>query len=94
MAGIPLPIEQDDLMAFLTEKGVSSLCQMCRKSKGWNVGESAAGRGLAVSMLGNDGQPTNVLYPLLPLSCVNCGNMWLINRVGIEAWMRERQAAK
>lgn len=76
---------------FLRAKGVAYGCHRCGKSTGWNVGESEQGRGLALFMLGQDGETTETLYPLLPLSCVNCGNMWLINRLTIENWVREQK---
>lgn len=75
-------------MAFFKAKQVNPKCPHCPKVQ-WEVIERQDGRGVALSVLGDDGRPNGSIVPVVPVVCGNCGYMWSIARQVVQEWMAE-----
>lgn len=85
-------ITPEDFGAFMSAKSINPACPKC-PHVGWTVHDISDVRGIAGIAMGNDGNVNmRQVFPLLPLSCNNCGYVWLVARVPVENWLKEREA--
>jgi hypothetical protein len=81
----------DDVREFIDEKWKHSACELCDTDR-WMIYPEPTTH-IYLSVADERGPPQTAAHPTvayLPLSCVNCGNLRLIEARTFEKWRRER----
>jgi hypothetical protein len=91
---MPIEVRQillEDLREFIEEKWKHSECELCGTDRWMVYPEPNTHAYLAV---GEERTPPGrippPMVPYLPVSCINCGNLRLIDARTFEKWRRER----
>ena len=88
---VPAPLSESDILAFMNDRGVRPTCPHCPKID-WQVAESADARGVALPVLSAEGAiAPAMIFPVIPLTCRNCGYVWPIARQVVEEWVVEKR---
>lgn len=82
------PLSEEGLQRFYKANNVKGLCTECGTNS-WSVdGITGASVGVPVLALVNqDGQTGTAFFPLLILTCQNCGNLKMFSRKRVQAWL-------
>lgn len=82
------PISGDDIAAFNRSRGVRNThCERCGEFN-WAVHNSDADATVAALPTAKDNVRADVdlFIALILMSCINCGNVWIIDRALFENW--------
>jgi hypothetical protein len=81
----------DDIRDFIEEKWKHSACELC-DTDSWMVYPAPTTH--VFLTVGSESGPPRVfpqpMVAFLPVSCINCGNLRLIDARTLERWRRER----
>lgn len=81
----------DEIKEFINDKWKHSECELCGTDRWMIYPEPTTHAYLPV---GDEGAPPRFPQPMvafLPASCINCGNLRLIDARTFERWRRERE---
>ena len=81
----------DDIRDFIDEKWKHSACELCDTDRWMVYPEPTTHAYLAI---GDEHGPPRVPQPMvafLPVSCINCGNLRLVDARTFEKWRKDRE---
>ena len=91
-----LPIDGNELARFHEAKGVKNhACERC-DSIAWAIvnADPGAPAGALPAALDDSKVRVDLFFPLLILSCLVCGNVWLTNRLLYDEWVEQERTRK